>query len=342
MNRPLRIILISWYLFPAVCVCLFQSQNVMAQGNDGGFVETTGSSEKSLADDLSGVAGAVWKDMKKDAARNSAWRVNDLPGNSGDVQKRNVFHAPSKEIWEERKKVKQKLSKLDSIEKNTYSLGGFVNSDKFAAIKENRARLTKRLDLLNKERARRIAAGKWQGFVPPGDEDAPPPPPPPAEGKWGGPLPEVKKTNPTTMGRSGIEVEMKQLNRDREDLRKRLDHMNKLGALAGSVGTVGRKPQVEALLKEVVARLSALEAEKKHQIKQGTWGYSSQDISRTKATPKQIAEARAAGKELAEQLKNGWLSSAEVRQATRDAYGRYQNNEKLKEAFKEGYRIGSQ
>jgi len=41
-------------------------------------------------------------------------------------------------------------------------------------------------------------------------------------------------------------------------------------------------------------------------------------------------------------LKTRELSSDEVRQATRDAYNEYQNNEKLKKAFKEGYRTGSQ
>ena len=41
-------------------------------------------------------------------------------------------------------------------------------------------------------------------------------------------------------------------------------------------------------------------------------------------------------------MRKNQMSSDEVKHATREAYGRYQNNEKLKESFRAGFRDGSQ
>ena len=262
-------------------------------------------------------------------------RENDLPGNPKDVDKRNVEHASSLEIYNEMRELMRKLEEIKRIEASDDS--SFIrDSAREQAIYENRRRIEKRIDQLQDEKNVRIDEGKWVGFVPAETpsyvpEDKPPPP----DTVWGGPLPEVSKINPTTMGRSGIEKEMKQLNEAHITLRKKIDHLNSLGDMGNA--KVAYKAQAEARLKEVIARLKALNKEKQNQIKKGVWGYSSDDIKRTGATPEQIKDAYEEGYELGKNLKNLSMSSDEVRLATRAAYERFQNNEKLKDAFKRGY-----
>ncbi len=278
-------------------------------------------------------AEEVWDSAEKESKRP---RINDLPGNPNDVDSANVWSAKAKEVYQERREILGKLKKLKEIEAKEKSKW-IHDTEKIAAIESNRRRLNKRLDLLNKERDKRIKQGKWYGYVPE-NENRPPPPGPPPDSNWGGTLPEVSDINPTTMGRSEITAEMRQLNKERKRLRKRLDFLNSVGDFAGKIG---QKAQVEDVLKKIIARIKALEAEKQHQIENGTWGYSSDDITRVGATKKQIDQAYKDGNELGKQLKRGELTSDEVRQATRDAYGRYKNNERLKKAFKKGFREGA-
>ncbi len=285
--------------------------------------------EKGTWETVVDSAEEVWDSAQQEAIRQ---RINDLPGNPNDVRKENVWSATAMEIYNERREVLGKLQELDRIE-DQEKAKYVQDSARMSAVKFNKQRLRDRLAVLEKERYKRIVEDKWYGFVPEKNEDEPPEPPPPPDPNWGGPLPEVNDRNPTTMGRSEIESEMKELNEARDNLRKRVDHMNSVGPFAGSVG---QKAQVEDTLKKIVARLNALEAEKQNQIKNGTWGYSSDDITRIGATPEQIAQAYKEGKELGEKLRNSQMSMDEVRQATKAAYGRYQNNDRLKLVFKEG------
>lgn len=279
-----------------------------------------------------------WGSISKSAGMQ---RINDLPGNPKDVDQRNVFSASNKEIYNEYREIQYKLKQLDKIEqseKNKWSSDG----ERLRAVKENRRRLNQRKKKLDDEIfQRKYIKKKWDGFVPGTSEDEPLDPkrgkiPDP---KWGGPLPKVSKVNPSTMGRSQIEPEMIQLTQNARNLRKRLDHMNELGDFAGKVG---QKRQVEAKLKEVIDRLKALNIQKKHQIKNGTWPQTSSDITRTKASRKDMDAAYEAGKRLARSFRNGNMSSAEVRAETQIAYDRYRNNAVLKKEFKRGYRDGAQ
>ncbi len=265
-------------------------------------------------------------------------RTNDLPGNPKDVKTGNVWSAPAIDIYNEMREVLRKIEELEKIRK-TEDAKWIKDTEKVHAIYENKRRLEERLEKLQDEKLTRIAKDKWYGFVPETPSYEPADAPPPPDPTWGGGLPEVSTTNPTTMGRSDIEKEMKQLNEDRDALRKKIDHLNSLGSLGEA--KVAYKAQTEARLKEIVARLKALEAEKKNQIEKGVWGYSPDDITRVGATKEQMDQAYKEGNELAKKLKSSMMTSDEVRQATRDAYERYQNNEKLKEEFKRGFRDGS-
>ena len=279
-----------------------------------------------------------WESISKAAKMQ---RKNDLPGNPDDVDRRNVFSASSKEIYNEYREIQYKLKQLEKIEQ---AEGKKWSSDgkRLKAVKENRMRLNERKKKLDDEISKRkYVKKKWDGFVPGTSEEEPLDPrrgkiP---DAKWGGPLPKVSGVNPSTMGRSQIEPEMKQLTQNAKDLRKRQDHMKQLGDYAGKLG---QKRQVEAKLKEVISRLKALNIEKKRQVKNGTWPRKSSDITRTKASKKDIAEAYEAGKSLAESFRNGNKSSTEVRSETQIAYEQYRNNAILKKEFKRGYRDGAQ
>ncbi len=262
-------------------------------------------------------------------------RENNLPGNPKDVDKRNVVHATSLEIYNEMRELHRKLNEIKRIEVSENS-SLIRDSDREQAIYDNRRRIEKRLKQLQEEKNNRIMDGRWDGFVPSDTPSyEPEDDPPPADKVWGGPLPKVSRINPTTMGRSEIEKEMEQLNKAHIELRKKVDYLNSLGETGKS--KLAYKAQAEARLKEVINRLKALQKEKQNQIKKGVWGYSSNDIKRLDATPEQIKAAYDEGYELGKNLKNLLMSSDEVRLATRAAYERFQNNEKLKDAFKRGY-----
>lgn len=286
-----------------------------------------------------------WDDAKEilDDATNPKKhrRINDLPGNPNDVDKRNVWSAKNNEIYQERREIEFKLKQLDEIERKENSKW-YKDKAKLRAIEENRYRLKQRVELLDNEiMVRKYGKKKFDGFVPETSEHKPLDPNrnKKPEAKWGGPLPEVSNVNPSTMGRSQIDPEMKQLNKDLKEMRKRLDRMNAVGDFSGKIG---QKQQVQNKINKITQRLNALEAEKQRQIQNGTWPQTSDDIIRTKATKAQIDQAYREGKELGEALKTNNMSSAEVKHATRDAYSRFQNNEKLKDAFKRGYRAGAQ
>ena len=279
-----------------------------------------------------------WGSLSKAAGMQ---RKNDLPGNPDDVDRRNVFSASNKEIYNEYREIQYKLKQLDTIEQSERKRWS-SDEKRLGAVEENRRRLNQRKKQLDDEIfQRKYIKKKWDGFVPGTSEHEPLDPkrgkiPDP---KWGGPLPKVSKKNPSTMGRSQIEPEMIQLTKDARDLRKRQDNMNKVGDFAGKLG---QKQQVEAKLKEVINRLKALNIEKKRQIKNGTWPQNSSDIIRTKASKKDIDKAYQAGKSLARSFRNGNMSSAEVRSETQIAYDRYRNNAILKKEFKRGYGDGAQ
>ena len=302
-----------------------------------------GNVNNTVWDDAEDTANTVVDEGKKiwDDATNPEKhkRINDLPGNPNDVDKRNVWSAPAIEIYNERREIEYKLKQLKEIEdreKNSW----YPDKAKLAAVRENRYRLNQRAKLLGEEYyVRKYVKKNWDGFVPdtsllePLDPNRGKKP----EAKWGGPLPEVSKVNPAGMGRSEIEPEMRKLNADLKEMRKRLDRMKAVDSFSGNIG---QKRQVEDKIKEITRRLNALDAEKKKQVKNGTWPSSSKDITRTTADADDINKAYQDGYDLARRFKNGNLTSDEVRHATQDAYGRYSNNPKLKDAFKRGYRAG--
>ncbi|HDS15327.1 MAG TPA: hypothetical protein ENN66_01650 [Proteobacteria bacterium] len=84
----------------------------------------------------------------------------------------------------------------------------------------------------------------------------------------------------------------------------------RLNSVASFAGKLSQKAQAEERLKQVVARLKALEAEKQWQIKNGTWAHSFDDLPRTKKAghPGTLRASLQGWKRVGEKLRNSQMT----------------------------------